>query len=317
MLDTVFYFILNMSIASCVVIAALLILRRIRPLPRRVVYPMWALALFRLVVPFTLPTSWSLFNFTGDLVKRLITIETVTQGTPPITESARLWAMNMIGAAESYAPVEYKTESLRQIFTTASAVWAVIAAAMLLTAVVLYLLTKKELKRAVHIKDNLYRSDMLLSPVIAGVFRPRIILPATLDPDSAEGRMILDHERVHKRRLDNVWRLLGICVTCVHWFNPLAWIMLKSFFTDMELACDETVIKKYGAEERKAYAGVLLRFAEDKRVLVASSFGRSGVKVRIVNVLNYKKLTLIGAVASALLLALVAAALITNPQLRG
>ena len=317
MLDTVFYFVLNMSVASCFVIVVLLLIRQIVPLPRRVTYPLWALAFFRLILPFTLPTNWSLFNFTGGLVKRLITVETITHGMVPVPGSERLVVMNFVGAAVQYMPIEYRTESLRQVFSTSSVIWAIIAAAMLLTALALYSLTRKELIKAVHIKDNLYRSDMLLSPVLTGLFRPKIILPVTLDPDSAEGRMILAHENVHKFRLDNLWRLFGICITCLHWFNPLAWVMLKSFFTDMEQSCDETVIKKYDAEERKAYAVTLLRFAEDKRLLVSTAFGRSGVKIRIVNVLNYKKLTLIGVMASSLFLLVVAAVLITNPHLRG
>ena len=317
MLDTVFYFIVNMSIASCFVIAALLLIRQIRPLQRRVVYPLWALAFFRLIMPFTIPATWSLFNYTGGLVKRLITIETITQGTAPLPGSYSLWAMNMMGAAEQYAPIEYKTEPLRQVFTTASVIWAIVAAAMLLTAFILYMLTRMELKKAVRVKDNIYQSDMLLSPVLTGLFRPRIILPISLDHDSAEGRMVLAHENTHRLRLDNLWRLFGVVIACLHWFNPLAWVMLKSFFTDMEQSCDEAVIRKYNAEERKAYAGALLRFTEDKRLLVSAAFGRSGVKVRIVNVLNYKKLTLIGALASALLLFVVAAVLITNPNLRG
>jgi len=317
MLDTVFYFILNMSIASCFVIAALLLIRQIRPLSRRVVYPLWAFAFFRLIVPFTLPTRWSLFNFTGGLVKRLITIETITQGVVSIPEYDSFYTMNFIGAAEQYAPIEYRTESLRQVFTTASMVWIIITAAMLLTAIILYMLTRKELTRAVHIKDNLYSSDMLLSPMLSGIIRPKIILPVSLDPDSAECRMILAHEHIHKLRLDNLWRLFGICIACLHWFNPFAWVMLKSFFTDMEQSCDETVISNYNDEERKAYAGTLLRFADEKRLLVSTAFGRSGVKVRIVNVLNYKKLTLAGAVVSTLFLLVITVVLLTNPQLRG
>ena len=317
MLDTIFYFILNMSIASCFVIAALLFIRKIRLLPRRVVYPLWIIAFYRLAMPFTLPTSWSLFNFTGGLVKRLITVDAITQGTIYIPESANLFAMNFIGAAEQYAPIEYKAESLRQAFTTASLIWAIIAAAILLTAIVLYMLTRQELKKAVHIRDNLYRSDMLLSPILTGLLYPRIIMPVSLDPDSAEGRMVLAHENIHKRRLDNLWRVIGVCITSLHWFNPFAWIMLKVFFTDMELSCDESVVQKYSIEERKTYSETLLRFAEDKRLLISTAFGRSGVKVRIVNVLNYKKLTIIGALTSSLFLLIVTVTLITNPQLRG
>jgi len=317
MLGTLFYFILNMSITAGFVITALLLIRQIRLLPRRMIYPLWGLAFFRLIMPFTIPTSWSLFNFTGGLVKRLITVETVSQGTVQIPGSDFFWTMNVIGAAEQYVPVEYKTESLRQIFTAASILWAVIAAAMLLTAITLYLLTRKELKSAVCIRDNIYRSGMVLSPVLTGLIHPKIILPDSLDPDSAEGKIVLAHENTHKRRLDNLWRLLAICVTCLHWFNPFSWIMLKVFFTDMELACDESVIKKLDQEERKAYAGTLLSFAGDKRLLVSTAFGRSGVKVRIVNVLNYRRLTLIGVLASSAFLIAIAVVLITNPQLRG
>jgi beta-lactamase regulating signal transducer with metallopeptidase domain len=305
-----------MSLVSCFVIAALLLIRQIRRLPRRVMYPLWALAFFRLLVPFAAPTSWSLFNFTGGLVKRLVTIETITQGLAPASDAhPGLWTtMNSIGAVDRYVPVEYKTESLRQIFTTGAAVWAVVAAASIIAATILYSLTRKELKQAVRIRGGLYCSDLLLSPILTGLFRPRIILPPALDPDSPEGAMVIAHENVHKARLDNLWRLLAICVTCLHWFNPFAWILLKSFLADMELSCDEAVIRKLGKEERERYAGTLLRFAEDRRVLVSSAFGRSGVKVRITNVLNYRKLTLVGLVASSLLLLAVALVLITNPS---
>ena len=356
MIDTVFYLIVTMSVAACFVIVVLLIIRQIRPLPRRVIYPLWGLAFFRLIMPFTLQTNLSLFNYTGGLVKRLITVETFTQKiapdaiqdtiqntiqnsiqnaspgfrpdlfnnfsqeiypipSPPL-DSLRLSTMNSFGAVERYAPIEYRTETLRQVFTTGAVIWAIIAAAALIAAVFLYSLTQKELKNAIHIKDNLYRSDMLLSPVITGLIKPRIILPASLDPDSVEGRIILAHENTHKKRLDNLWRLLGICITCLHWFNPFAWVMLKMFFTDMELSCDEKVIRKMGVEERKTYAGTLLRFAEDQRMLVSTAFGQSGVKVRIVNVLNYKKLTVIGVVVSSIFLLILAVALVTNPQLR-
>jgi len=321
MLDTVFYFVLNMSIAACFVIAVLLVIRQIRPIPRRVVYPLWTLAFLRLVFPFAFPTDWSLFNLTGGLIKRLITVETITQdlaSTPGISATGLedFSMMNFVGAAQEYLPIEYKTETLRQVFVSASVIWAIIAAAMLIAVFTLFMLTRKELTKATHIKDRLYRSEMLLSPVLAGLIRPKIILPTSLHPDSPECQMILAHENVHRRRLDNLWRLLALCITCLHWFNPFAWIMLKSFLTDMELSCDETVVKRYSKEERKAYAGALLNFAEDKRLLISTAFGQSGVKVRIVNVLNYRKLTVIGAVVSALFLLAVVVVLMTNPQLR-
>ncbi len=317
--SNIFYLIINMSIASCFTIAALLLLRLFKPLPRRFIYPAWVLAFFRLAMPFALPSRLSLFNFTGGLVKRLVTIETIIYGTAPIPDEANLSIMNMIGAADSYTPIEYKTEAWRQVFIISSTVWAIVAAALLLAVCILYALTQKELRRAVIIRDNLYRSDMVLSPVLTGVFRSRIILPEGLDPDSTEGAMILAHENVHRRRLDNLWRALAIGIACVHWFNPLVWIMLKLFFKDMELSCDEAVLLsgRFNSDECRDYAATLLRFAQDKKFLISSAFGRSGVKVRILNVLNYRRMTVIGAVASAAFLLALALVLITNPSLRG
>ena len=300
MVVTVFYFMLNMSIASCFVIIMLLLVRQIRPLPRRVVYPLWSLGFFRLIMPFTIPTSWSLFNFTGGLVKKVVGIDPVS-------------TMNMIGAVERYAPLEYKTHILQQVFTISSVIWLIVAGALLLTAMVLHRLSSKELKQAIHIRDNLYHTDMVGSPLLVGLVRPRIILPTSLDPDSAEASMIVAHETIHQSRMDNLWRILGICVACLHWFNPLVWVMLKAFFVDMERSCDEAVIRRYSTVERKAYAATLLRFAEDKQLLTSTSFGRSGVKVRIVNVLNYRKLTLLGTLTSGLFLAILAIVLISNP----
>ncbi len=317
-MNTIFYFVLNMSLASSFVIAALLVIRLVKPLPRRIVYPLWALVCIRLILPFSLSADWSLFNFTGRLVKRLVTVQTFTQGALPVPGPEKWAFMNMLGAAEEYAPVTYKTESLRQVFTAGAAVWAIIAAAALIAVCILYILTSAELRKAVHLRDNLYCSDMLLTPVLTGVFRPRIILPPGLDPDSPEGRMVLVHENVHRRRLDNLWRTLAIGIACVHWFNPLVCLALKAFLTDMELSCDEAVIRKcgfFGMEERKAYASALLHFAEDKRLMVSTAFGRSRVKLRVVNILNYKRLTVLGAAVSGLFLAAVALALLMNPAL--
>lgn len=319
MLESFFYLILNMSLAASVVIIALLLIRQIKSLPKRIVYPLWSLAFFRLVLPFTFSTKWSLFNFTGGLVKRLVSVETITQRMP-LAPRAETWTvMNMLGAADSYIPIEYKTESLMLLFSASSAIWAIVTAALLMTFAILYILTLAELRKAVHVRDNLYCSEILLSPVLIGIIHPKIIFPPGLDPDGKDGKMVLAHENIHLKRLDNLWRALTIGVACIHWFNPLVWVTLKAFITDMELSCDEVVVSNgcYSAEERRAYAYTLVRLAEGKRLLIPAAFGRSGVKVRVVNVLNYRRLTVIGAIASSAFLLVTALVLLTNPMLRG
>lgn len=319
MLGDIFYIILNMSLASCFIIASLLLLRLFRPLSRRFIYPLWALAILRLTVPFAPTSRWSLFGFTGNLVKRLVAAETVIYGTEAVPDTGMLSLMNTIGAAESYSPVVYKTEAWKRFFITGSAIWAITTGVLLLAFCLIYLLTRRELNKAVNIRDNIYYSDLISSPVLVGVLRPRIILPLEFDPDSAEGRMILEHENVHRRRLDNLWRALAVGAACVHWFNPFVWVMLRMFIKDMELSCDEAVLRgeRYSSDECRDYAAALLRFAEGKRFLGTSAFGRSGIRARIMNVQNYKKMTAIGTAASAAFLLVIVLMLATNPSLRG
>ena len=142
------------------VIVVLLRVRLIKPLPRRVVYPLWALAFLRLVFPFTLSTKWSLFNWTGGLVKRLITIETITPGTIVVPAPTNWATMNFIGAAESFVPIEYKTESLRNIFTVGAVVWLIVTLAAILIAIILYTLTRTELQKAVLVRDKIGRAHV-------------------------------------------------------------------------------------------------------------------------------------------------------------
>jgi beta-lactamase regulating signal transducer with metallopeptidase domain len=114
--------------------------------------------------------------------------------------------------------------------------------------------------------------------------------------------------------MDNLWRVAAIVIVCFHWFNPFAWLLLKYFFQDMELSCDEKAIRNLKPAERKHYAEALLRFAGDKGFVVSTAFGKSNVKVRIVNVLNFKKLTTIGIVTSILFLLVISLLFITNPS---
>jgi len=313
MLNTVFYYVLNMSINACFIILFMLLLRNIRAIPRTFVYGFWSVAFIRLLVPFAISSPFSLFNFTGNLIKRIISVDTI------ITEFEKvpfdLSTTNAIGAAKDYFPVTYKTTQIRDIFVVSSNIWLIGVLVSLLTAVILYAFTRAELKKAIRIRDNIYSSPMLMSPVLVGIIKPKIILPSTFDPDCSSAEYVIAHENVHKKRLDNLWRMLGITIVCLHWFNPFAWILLKYFFADMELSCDEKIVKNYDTAKRKEYANTLVNFAEDKKLLMSAAFGKTTVKVRVINVLNYRRMTTIGASVSILFLLAIAAALITNPHL--
>jgi beta-lactamase regulating signal transducer with metallopeptidase domain len=169
-------------------------------------------------------------------------------------------------------------------------IWCIVTAAAILAMTIMYFLTKSELKKAVHITENIYTSPMISTPTVYGIISPKIIIPAAIAAD--QFTFVLAHEKVHIRRHDNIWRMAAILTACIHWFNPLIWWFLKSFLSDMELACDAAAIKKMNEEERKDYARTLLAFTKQSGTVFASAFGSSRVRIRIENVLTYKKLTL-------------------------
>jgi len=216
---------------------------------------------------------------------------------------------NSIQAAESYFPMVYKTHLLKEIFHIAGTVWVIIATAMILCSALLYIFTKAALKDAEHINDNIYRSDKVLSPAVYGIIKPKIILPANIA--EADLEYILKHEKIHIRRRDNLWRVVAVATACVHWFNPLAWIFLKRFFTDMELACDTGVLKKLADNDKSEYASALLACSAGK-TYYASAFAGAKTKLRIENILSYKKLTLFSGLCFAALFIVIAVTVITN-----
>ncbi|MBR5658679.1 MAG: M56 family metallopeptidase, partial [Lachnospiraceae bacterium] len=207
-------------------------------------------------------------------------------------------------------PMTYKVDLLADVFDYASFVWAVIAAAVLITLTLIYFVTKAELRGAKRMYDNVYSSQKITSPAVYGILRPRIIIPEHLR--DAEGLdLILLHEKRHIRRGDNFWRLLAFITAAIHWFNPFVWIFLKCFLSDVELACDESALAKLPREKQKAYALELLNVQQSKTVF-ASAFGGAKIRTRIEHIISYKKMTVFSALLFAAFVVAVAYMLLTN-----
>ena len=152
-------------------------------------------------------------------------------------------AVNTVRAAEDYFPIVYQADGLRSLLETCALIWTVVAVACLLTLTVLYVLTRLESGDGREIQKGVWASEKVAAPGLVGVVRPRILVP-----DGMRGRVldfVMAHETAHRRRLDNLRRILALLVCCVHWFNPIVWWSLKRFFEDMELACNETIIPSY------------------------------------------------------------------------
>lgn len=305
MLHEVFYWLLNMSILGGFASIIVILLRRIKRLPRPFVYLLWIIPLIRFILPFGMASKYSMMTIISKLTTRTVVVYNTAGLLPQIS------ATNSIMAAKSYFPIVYKTKLLEKVFQTASVIWVIIMTASLLTALLLYYFTKKEIMGAVYLKDSIYISDKVTAPALYGIIKPKILLPKGINQEDIP--LIIQHERVHAIRHDNLWRAAAILICCIHWFNPLIWICLKYFFEDMELSCDSKVLKAMTRDEQRDYANALLN-CSTKGSLFVTAFGGAKIRVRIENILSYRKLTFASCISFGILLSVIILVLLTNAQ---
>jgi len=302
MLQTVFYWVLSMSMVASLTGVVVWLVRSVKAIPRRVTVLLWGIPLLRMAVPFGVNNPYSLLS----LISR-ITTNTVVVYCP--MEGVAVSMTNCVMAVDSYCPMVYKTTLLESIFRVASIVWVTVSTILIVTVCLIYAITLLQTRDAVHLHRNVYQSERVVSPSVCGIFRPKILLPMSYARD--ELVWILRHERVHIRRGDNLWRLLALLTVAVHWFNPLAWMMLSSFYTDLEQSCDETVVAKLNVEQRKAYAHALLN-SKEQSMRLTSAFGGADLRLRIEHILSFKRMTWISGAACAVLLVSMCYVLLTN-----
>lgn len=298
--DEIFYWILSMSIAAAVTGLPVLLARLVKRLPRRVLIFLWAIPYARMVLPIGLNSPFSLMSLLSGL-----TAKTVAVFQP--ADKVRFSMMNFTMAAESYFPLIYKSNMLETIFRAASMVWLLGALALLSLLAAAYAAAFREIRDARPLRENIYLSEKVTAPAVYGIFRPRILLPASWKGDT---ELALLHERTHIRSGDNLWRLLAIAVTAVHWFNPFCWLFLRLFLTDLELSCDERVLARLGADRRKEYARVLLESRE--RAGLVCAFGGAKISARIENILSFRRLTRLSLTACITLMGALFWVLLTN-----
>ena len=302
MLGEIFYWIFNMSIAATICMIPVLLIRLFKRLPRRIFIWLWLVPFVRMCIPVGISSKYGIMALLSKFTTKTVTIV-------QIGDDSALTMMNHVMGANSYFPITYKVNLLEDLFHIASVVWIIVALAAILTLTIIYFITLGEMKDAPKLKDNIYISDKIKAPAVYGTIKPKIILPTEYDANRLH--FILMHEKAHIKRKDNLIRLLAFIVVCLHWFNPFAWLMLKMLYTDIELACDETVLSKCNKAERKEYAYTLLSTAEKTNVF-AASFGGSKIRIRIENILSYKKISRISIVAFSVLITAICYVLLTN-----
>lgn len=310
MLDNIFFQVLNMSFtASFVILFVLLARLLLKKAPAVCSYALWSVVLFRLVCPFSFESALSLLRINPAPVSA----ELLYSPAPRIDTGVDLLdsAINPILPAPA-SPVT-SVNPLQIWALAAEAVWIAGVACLLLYSAVSLLRLRRRLVGAVEVGERIYLADHIPTPFVLGLLRPKIYLPSSLTEQ--EQRYILLHERAHIRRLDHIVKPVAFLTLCVHWFNPLVWAAFLLCCKDMELSCDESVMRRMGDGARADYSALLLRLATGHRRVAAAplAFGEGDTRRRIQHVLHYRRPALWVSLAALAAVAAVCIGLAVNP----
>ncbi len=312
----IFLKLLNMSITAGWLILAVLCIRLLfRKIPKWVNCLLWGVVAIRLICPFSIESQFSILPST-EPIKSNAVVEGEVQNYIPSIDSRLTIVENTINPmlTETFAYNESDSAAPLQIVTYAAGlVWCCGMVLLIIFAMGSAVKLHKLVKEAVCVRDNIYICDVVKSPFILGIFRPRVYLSSALR--EREMDYILAHESAHLKRKDHWWKALGYLLLCIHWFNPLCWMAYSLLCKDIELACDEKAAKDMTFHEKKEYSKVLLSCARQRSLIMVCplAFGEVGVKERVKSVLNYKKPTLWIMIATVAVLVILAVCFLTNP----
>ena len=308
----VFLKLLNLSISASWLVLAVLVLRLVsKRSPKWMNVLLWGMVALRLMLPFSIESALSLIPSAETVSPAVVQFDpapTITSGVEFIDN-----AVNP-SLSESFAAAPLASVNPLYVWTyLAGCVWLIGLGAMLLYALVSYLRLRRRVSASLCVRENIYLCDAISSPFILGVVKPRIYLPSTLD--EVQRQNVLSHERAHLARRDHWWKPLGFALLAVYWFNPVLWLAYTLLCRDIELACDERVIRTMDESAVKTYSTVLLACSMPRKAVITCplAFGEVGVKERVRNALHYKKPAFWVVAASVAVCVVVAVCFLTNP----
>lgn len=322
LLQTVFSTVLNMSITASIAILVILLARIVlKRTPKIFSYALWAVVLFRLLCPVSLTSGFSLMGLVSAPTTETGRIEYVslnepTTERPTITVDIPASALNQTtdNRVEPSIDEVVAADSIDFPVTIVSIVWICGVAAMLVFHILQLMRLRRKLIGSIPLHNNIYLADYIPTPFVMGLIHPKIYLPSAMP--EAEQSYIIQHEKHHIRRCDHIIKLLAFVAVCIHWFNPLVWLAFALSSKDMEMSCDEAVMKQMDRDIRADYSSSLLQFSTGKRVIVGTplAFGEGETRERIVNIMRYKKPTIMMVVLAAIVCVGLTACLSSNPQ---
>ena len=316
-MGVIFLNLLNMSItASWLILAVLGIRLLFRRIPKWITCLLWGVVAIRLIFPFSIESVFSL-QPSAEPIRTSTMVEGELIPYVPSVDSNIGVVENTINPAlaETFAYQETQSVAPLQIVTEiAGGLWLCGMVVLLILALVSMIKLRLCVREAVLYRENIYICDAVKSPFILGIIRPRIYLSSSLSEE--EMAYIIAHESAHLKRKDHLWKPFGYLLLCIYWFNPLCWVAYIMLCKDIELACDEKVIRDMNFEDKKKYSRVLLSCATQRRLVMMCplAFGEVGVKDRVKLVLNYKKPSFWIVLISMAACVVVAVCFLTEPK---
>ena len=315
--QTLFPTLLNMSLTAGIVILCVIAARlALKRAPKVFSYALWAVVLFRLLCPVSLSSGISLLRALDAPARQASpVVSTVTYVQPQQkTEAAQPQTAESAGpASDPVVPAEPDRQTAPTVDWAAAAAWVWLAGVLGMAGYSIFALLRlrRRLVGSLRLRDNIYLADHISTPFVLGLVRPRIYLPSTL----TQGEMgyIIRHEQYHIRHGDHVVKVLAFAGLCLHWFNPLVWAAFILAGKDMEMRCDEAVVRQLGERVKADYSASLLALATGRLTIAGTplAFGEGDPKGRIRNLLRWKRprvwLSLVAGVACVAVIAACAA----------
>ena len=313
----------NMSLTASVAIVLVILLRLLlKKAPKVISYALWGVVLFRLLCPMSIGSNFSVYNLFDAPAQESGTITSVIEYVPsnivhteyPSVALPVPGISDVINEALPQGQEQLVADPLEAPMSITTYIWMIGVLVMVIYSIVSYIRLRRKLSVVVPLRDNIFIADDIKSPFVVGLFRPKIYLPCNLGDKEQE--YIILHEQHHIKRLDHVMKALAFLALAIHWFNPLVWVAFILASKDMEMSCDEAVIRKIGGDVRADYSASLLTLATGRRIIAGTplAFGEGDTKGRINNLSKWKKPAVWVVLVAVVACVVLAVCLLTNPS---
>lgn len=312
-MQAVFIQILNMSYRAGIVVCFILLARWVFLLckiPKKYAYFIWFIPYIRFLCPFSLESIFHIFP----KGQRVFQLNSVGQILSQNLE-------NSIGNFE-FSPIEFSflaptpensVDPIQVVTFIGSSIWLAGVTLLVLYSIISLIRLKSKLQSRIGLRDNIYLTDEIDMPFVMGIIKQKIYLPSNITKEAME--YVILHEQTHIKRRDSLIKGIAFFVTILHWFNPLAWVSFFCMGSDMEMSCDETVIKQLGEDSCAPYAQTLLSISLGRKGSkgMPLAFGEGNVKNRIKNIMQYKKPLFFTGIFAGIFIVILSVGLLANP----